>query len=351
MEEGLFPGAAVGVAWRGRGEPVLMTFGRVAYPPWAPAVTPETTYDLASLTKPLATAMLTAAAAVEGRIQLSTPVGRLIPGLPPPVGEVSVAALLAHRSGLPPWLPLYGRFSGSTPEARRREAVALMGELSLEPQPAYSDLGYILLGLALEGLYGMDLPRIFSSRFPWSRLSFHPPASAPGEAAPTEWCPVRGRVVAGEVHDLNAWALGGAAGHAGLFGSLRGLMDHLVALDRAWRRWEGELAEMVGLLLTGGPEASGPLGFRPRGGPESSAGRLFPGDGVGHLGFTGVSFWWSPAEGVVMAVLTNRTFPVAPDNPCRHGHRLLPSHPVRERMARFRAAIHDAAMEVVLEGS
>ncbi len=350
MAQGLIPGAAVGVVLPGGRERVLMGFGRTAHVPWAPRVTPETIYDLASLTKPLATALLVAIAVEEGRMALDTQIGEFLSPLSGDVGAIPVKALLVHRSGLPPWLPIYRYLiPGTAIEARKGKALALISSQPLDRAGSvYSDLGYILLGMALEEVYSTPLERLFLEKLGWSGLLCPGVEAGPDGMAPSEWCPVRGRVIQGEVHDLNAWALGGMAGHAGLFGSLAGVVDHLMVMRDAW---QGTGADVVPICHLRNPGPGPPLmGFQaPDPGP-SSAGSLFPRRAVGHLGFTGVSFWWAVEEEIIVVVLSNRTFPVAPDNPCRHGHRLVPDHPMRGRMLRFRAELHDAVMEVLLHG-
>lgn len=323
------------------------SWGRLTYAPWSPEVTPRTVFDLASLTKPIAVALPLAVLIAHGAIGLDTPVSEIIPEARDlAIGKVSVRRLLCHTGGLAPMRPLYERLE-SLPLNTRREALLTM-LISEEADPycrvaSYSDLGYLLLGLVVETISGMSLDRALNelvlAKTGATDLAFGPLAGLPLErVAPTGFCPRRGRVIWGEVHDPNAWALGGVAGHAGLFGSALGVAKVLETL----------LAIFHGRLTVNGfgrdvlreffrpqgldPGSSWALGFDTPSPSGSTAGRMFSPESVGHLGYTGCSFWMDLTGEVIVVFLSNRTFP-------------LDSESSRLAMKGFRAHLHDLVRE------
>jgi CubicO group peptidase (beta-lactamase class C family) len=208
-------GTATDVLWR---EP----FGRLSYDADAAATAEDTIFDLASLTKVIATTPLAMQHVERGALSVDDPVGRYIPEWRGSDREaVTLRDLLAHSAGLTAYLPLYRDHKG------RSEFEHAIATLPLEYPPRtksiYSDFGFILLAFIIADAGGVP----FSTRFDTllgqmgivERLQFNPPPQWQRETAPTENDPWRGRVLRGEVHDENAWALGGAAGHAGLFGT------------------------------------------------------------------------------------------------------------------------------------
>ena len=217
-----FPGAIVevgrrdGAIWR---EP----FGALSYEADAPAVAEDTVYDLASLTKVIATASLFMQLVEAGRIALDDRISRWLEDW---TGQdrasVTFRDLLSHSAGITSWLPLFRDHRG------RPDIERAICQLPLEAPPRtraiYSDLGFMLLGFAIEDCGGSSLADQFdalTSRFLGATdvLLFKPPTVLANRIAPTEVDRWRGRLLVGEVHDENAWALGGAAGHAGLFGT------------------------------------------------------------------------------------------------------------------------------------
>ena len=333
-----FPGAVLRVSRRGR---LLFeeAVGRIALPeaggPDGP-VTPDTVFDLASLTKPLATTTVMMALVARGRLAPDDPVGRWVPDL---AGTdkmaIPLSQLLAHVSGLPPWRPFgewllreHGPAFAGTPEARS-EVLRRIGWATLESARAtscvYSDLGFILLGWALEAAGAAPLDRLFADvvacPLELPRVFFAPvlaglaaPFPVPlDQVAATELCPTRRRVLRGEVHDDNAYLLGGVAGHAGLFGTAAAVDAIVTALHTAWRGGDGgpfdsavvrrfwTVPRVPGSTRVWGFDTPSPVG--------SSAGARPPARAVGHLGFTGTSFWLDLDEGVVVTLLTHRVHP------------------------------------------
>lgn len=284
------------------------TVGRARIAPPETA-TDRTPYDLASVTKPFAGGLVAAALLADGRLDLDAPVRETLPEIDP---RVTARHLLDHSSGLPAWAPLYDaveRAQWGTPAARqailaaarRTPLVAAPGTTSI-----YSDLGFLVLCALLEAKGGARIDALLSERV----LA---PAGVdlrwgwPGAAA-TEDCPVRGDVVQGEVHDLNAFAMGGVSTHAGLFGTAHEVA-RLGAKLLAAVGGGGSLPDCRVLWDWRGP-GSHRLGWDGvSAGGYTSTGASWPSDGVGHLGYTGTSVWLAPARGVAVAVCTNRVHP------------------------------------------
>ncbi len=339
----VFPGAVVEAGTRRR---VLWreACGRLTFEPSAPSARDDTIFDLASLTKVLATSLIAMRLADDGRLDLDAPVADLVPAWPAEGerGRVRVVDLLAHASGLPAHRPYY-----ETCEGREAFAAALATEgLEYEPRSrsVYSDLGFILLGFALERLEGVPLDAQFERlRGPLGAagalpgeaeaplaIGFGVPADAPGRVAPTR----ADAVPPDRVHDENAAALGGVAGHAGLFGTV-------AAVGAAARAMLGAVeAGTTGPRLASRPMAAR---FTSRAGvpgssralgwdtmlPSSSCGTRMSPRAFGHTGFTGTSLWIDPAAGLYVVQLTNRVYP---------------GGGTAEDIREFRRALHDAVM-------
>lgn len=254
------------------------------------AASQDQAFDLASLTKVLAAAPVTAALAAEGRFALDTPVAEHLDVDP----RITVAHLLTHSSGYPAWRPLYEH-----PERIREAARTTPLEHAPGAAHVYSDLGFIVL-LELLERFGEPFDALFD-RLVLRKHGADLRWGWPGAAA-TEDCPVRGRVIEGEVHDLNCWALGGVSTHAGLFGTARGVAALADALMHS-----GELEALWALR---GPGSHRGGWDSPSRDGYTSTGRFFPGDAVGHLGYTGTSLWVVPSRRTVVAFLTNRIHPV-----------------------------------------
>lgn len=325
------PGAALAVAWRrdGRWQTVSCGVGTLAWDGVVP-VTDETLYDLASVTKPFV-AMRAAQLAQEGLLELGAPLGSLLPAArSSAAGSRSLDALLSHRAGLAAWRPLFTavpREALGTPEARTRILHEALQEV---PAPGgtevYSDLGYILAGAALEAVTGSGLDQLLHGAPGVGALRYGPVEGA--GCAPTERCIWRGRVLQGEVHDENAFAMGGVAGHAGLFGTARAVAQCGTDMLDALR----EGAPWALAMLA--PRAGGThrLGWDTKRASGSTAGSRMGPATFGHLGFTGTSIWCDPAAEVVIVLLTNRVHP-SREGPAIHG---------------LRVGVHDAVMDALV---
>jgi CubicO group peptidase (beta-lactamase class C family) len=345
LVDGVFPGA---VLLAGVGDSVVVhaAYGVADRFAWRP-VTLNTIFDLASLTKPLATTLALMRLVQQGRLSPEQRLSEVVPEFG--VGEKSattIAHLLAHTAGLPDHRPFYLELA-ERPAAERR--ALLRARLVQEPllcapgeQMLYSDLGFMILQWVVEAVSGRRLDRFVAeevyaplgveeSLF-FIDLNRPPPA---GCFAATEQCAWRGRLVVAEVHDENAHALGGVAGHAGLFGTAGGVLRVLSELLTAVHREQGgrlfdrRTAKRFFQRVPGTDRA---LGFDMPAPPNASCGRFFPQTGIGHLGFTGTSFWVDLERQISVILLTNRV------------------HPSRANIAirAFRPVLHDAVMQAIL---
>ena len=317
-----FPGAAWGVLHNDT-VVALDAAGRFTYADDAPAMAPETVFDLASLTKVAATAAAAMLLVDRGLLDLDTRVGDILPGfvigMEPGSGKerVTLRMLLAHSSGLPAYETLFR--AHSTPDALLRATLRLPLEAKPGTRTEYSDFGFILLGKVIGILSGKPLD-VFCASEIFAPLGlettrFHPAAEARRAIPPTEDDRTfRGRVIQGEVQDENCFVLGGVAGHAGLFGNVRDLLRFAQCILAQGRAADGRQLfrpETVALFATRQKTPDGKsraLGWDvPTEG--SSSGRYFGPRSIGHLGYSGCSLWIDPDQELAVALLTNRTWP------------------------------------------
>lgn len=296
VETGSIPGAALGVI-DAEGRNAVCFAGMAALVPEREPLTRDHWFDLASLSKVIATTPMILTLAEQGRLDLDRPLTDAIPDLRQ--YDVTNAAerrltfrdCLMHRSFLPAVEPIYTY--GDDPA--RLRAFVLQREWRHGP-PVYSDMNFILLGIAIERLTGAAL-----SDWPLGDgLGFGPP---PGPAVATEYCSWRGRVMKGEVHDENAYALGGAPGHAGLFGTIDGVLGFARATLRGETLSPATMAE-----VRTADERHRSCGWERsfagwHGGDACSA------ETIGHTGFTGTGLWIDFERGLAWALLTNRVHP------------------------------------------
>ncbi len=377
VRERAFPGGVLAIGHDN--ELAILPVGRLSYDADSAPVTPETIYDIASLTKVVATATAAMILVERGMLALDDSVTRYVPEFVEPYdvatdplwtarSEVTVRHLLAHTAGL----PAYEKFF-----LRAREKAHVLEEallLPLEEPPGlrtlYSDVGFILLGEILERVSKERLDS-FCGREIFEPLGmrqtcFNPPQELRERIAPTEFDQTfRRRLVWGEVHDENAWVMGGVAGHAGLFATA-GDLGRFCRMMLGEGKIEGE--RMAGGLERGPntqqliqpetvreftrpsfakasegrpsyDEASegGAAAGTPRGlgwdkpSEASSSGRYFSAASYGHLGYTGTSVWIDPEKSLYVILLTNRV------------------HPTRanEAIRAVRPALHDAVVESI----
>ncbi|MBM9613144.1 beta-lactamase family protein [Desulfobulbus rhabdoformis] len=348
VAEGVFSGMSAGVSIGSKNSRFrsFTSAGKTRQDALGTTVSEQTLFDLASLTKPLSTVLLTLQLIGEQKLDWHTPLDRFLELNYP---QVELYHLLNHSSGLPAYHPYFRQFAPrQDKEARQR----LFGLIRSEPLiyetgsgSLYSDLGFILLGKLIEQCTGKDLDVLFKERIA-SPLSlekdifFHPIGGEQGpierEVAASEACPWRGNILQGEVHDEHCWLMGGVAGHAGLFGSVKGVICLCEQILDLWKRESAQLPIESKILRyalqTKQPHSDWCLGFDTPTPGGSSSGRYFSSTSVGHLGFSGTSFWIDPVKEVIVVLLTNRI------------------HPTREntKIRSFRPLFHDRIMEIAI---
>lgn len=344
----VFPGAVLLVC-RSKANLLFEAVGNAALLPSPRPMARGTLFDLASLTKPLATALAVLSLVSMGRLDLDAPLAELLGSQPVPADKAGITPrqLLCHCSGLPAWRPYYLYLEG-LPRFRRQSH--LRRQLFLEPLEAapgrstlYSDLGFLLLQWIVEESSGESLDQFARQRLflPLGcktlgyRVLDKLPEDSPDDFAATEHCPWRGLVMNGRVHDENAYALGGVAGHAGLFGTaldikvvLEAILDSFAARATAAPWSVEDLARFLRPAHLD-PTSTWALGFDTPAPWGSSAGSLFSPETVGHLGYTGTSFWLDLRRQMAVILLSNRI------------------HPSRnnEKIKDFRPRLHDAVLE------
>ena len=289
--------------------------GRLTYAEEAPAARDDTIFDLASLTKVLATAPLVMRQIERGALGLDDRVSRYVAEWTgADRAPVTIRDLLAHCGGLPAHRPLFERLKGRPAFAQAISETPL--EYAPRQRSVYSDLGFMLLGFILEDLaplpVQLDALRVQMGSI--QDLQFHPPRSWLGRTAPTQVKEIRGGLIVGDVDDDNAWALGGAAGHAGLFGTAaavgecaRHVLQVLGGRTGAFR------PDTLRTFITRRddvPGTSRALGWDTML-PTSSCGSRMSPRAFGHTGFTGTSLWIDPDRGAYVVLLTNRVHPRA----------------------------------------
>lgn len=353
--EGATPGAAVVVGRAGR-LALSTTHGRLDHEEGSAPVTDSTIFDLASLTKVVATTTAVMLLVDDGVLELDAPVMRYLPefGRDPDKHTITVRHLLTHSSGLPGWRPYHlDGLRGRTPY------LLAIAKTPLEFDPGtstqYSDLGAIILGLVVERLSGQTLDVLLQERvfgpLGMRDTGFNPLLWTQGQSradgdvpitlssildriAPTEVdTTFRHRHIRGEVHDENAWALGGVAGHAGLFSSTRDLARFAQMLLAGGRFGHLRLIREETIAAFTRPSEEGvarALGWEAQG-AHSSAGDAFSPLSYGHTGFTGTSLWVDVEKNLFVILLTNRI------NPTRENPRIGP----------LRKAVHYAVQNAV----
>ena len=296
----------------------------------------ETIFDLASLTKVIATTSLMLCAHHEGVCRLDSRLDFFDWGLslPTALRAVTLLQLLTHSGGLAAWHPLFETLLPGSPDypadtgaARRLRAPSCILAQSLAYAPGaqvrYSDLGFILLGCLLERQYGQPLSELFLDKVArplgLGPIAYRPvdgasPLSDDTDAyAATEICSWRGRVLVGEVHDENAWSMGGVAGHAGLFGTTKAVWQFAQALlDTAAGRQAWLPSELLRWSWRRESSPAGTtraIGWDTPSAVGSTAGDCFSPRSFGHLGFTGTSMWIDPDRDVIVVLCANRVHP------------------------------------------
>ena len=339
VKDHAFPGGVLAVGWNG--QLVEHAFGRLTYDAKSPKVRDATIYDVASLTKPIVTTSAIMMLVAEGRVDLDAPLSRYLPDWTSGANasqqadwrkKVTVRELLLHTSGLPAHREFYKNTKDHNEILKRAHAEPLVAEPGTKVE--YSDLGFMLLGEIVERLTGETLDEFAHEEIfaplGMSHSYFNPPRSLRAQIAPTEKESMfRKRQLQGEVDDANAFAMGGVAGHAGLFSTAQDisvfaqmmLNGGMYAQERLFTR---AMVDQFTKRVNVGDSAR-TLGWDvPT--DNSSSGHYMSQRAYGHNGFTGTSMWIDPEKGLFVILLTNRVYPSAANNEIR----------------RVRPALHDA---------
>jgi len=360
VEKGVFPGAVLLV---NKGGQMLYcrAFGFHSLDAGRSLMTEETVFDLASLTKPLATTVAFMLMVKDKRVRLNDQVTRFLPnfgvyGKTP----ITFRQLLAHCSGLPAWRPYYkevarqkqdGKVGFLSSRSAREFVYRRIQQEKLETFPGqkviYSDIGFMLLGEVVEKVHGVTLdqycqeeiflPLGLSHAF-FINLEYRRPLTPRELFASTESCPWRQKVLCGEVHDDNAYVMGGVAGHAGLFASIQDVDRLVTTLVECYQGKNAFLpANLVHEFWTREstvPESTWALGWDTPSETGASSGSHFSPHSVGHLGFTGTSVWIDLEKDLHVILLSNRVHPQRDNN----------------KIHAFRPLIHNLVMAAMLAG-
>ena len=359
IAEGVFPGAVLLV---GKQDAIVYerAFGHRSLVPQQTAMQAGTIFDLASLTKALATSVALMLLVREKKLRLDDQVTRVIPmyGV---FGKslTTFRHLLNHSAGLPAWKPYYeeiiksenmGRVNFVASHAAKNYVYEQIHRERPEAAPGtrtlYSDLGFIILGEVIEILTGNTLDRFCQEKIfkplnlrstgfvDLTQIRTRRLQPVDEMIAPTEDCPWRKKILCGEVHDDNAYAMGGVAGHAGLFSSARDVHGLIARLSQCLLGndnfvQQALLREFLGCDAP--QEGNFALGWDTPSAGKSASGTLFSPRSVGHLGFTGCSIWWDLEKNCHVVLLTNRV------------------HPSRknEKIKEFRPQVHDLIMKAL----
>jgi len=354
VSERLFPAAAAGISTGlGKSKKIYLAHsGFAALSPEKRIMKRKNYFDLASLTKPLATTMAILSLIKERKIEreeeLSSLVGKKIKGKK---GKIKAKHLLNHSSGFPSYREYFKILKDIKDKDKKDFIEKTILQEPLESAPGtvslYSDLGFILLGLIIEKKAGCSLEqyvakKVFQPLGLENKIFYNPLFENKAnikktDFVATEKCSWRQKTLCGEVHDDNCYSLGGVAGHSGLFGNIEDVTRYAgLILDM----WKGEIEhpnikkEDLAYFLTREkkrPEGTWALGFDTPAIEASSSGRYFSQKSVGHLGFTGTSFWIDPEKDIVIVLLTNRV------------------HPSRDnsKIKKFRPYFHDRVIEKI----
>ncbi len=306
-----------------------------------------TFFDLASLTKPLVTVLSVLALLDEGKVRLEENLESLIGfEVPSDKRNITLRQLISHSSGLPAHRPYYEKLLDYPLKERKEKITQWIIQENLLYKPGsnniYSDLDYILLGCIIERKSARNLEKYWRQKilaplnleeyfyFSGKQISSHRKFAATG------MCPWSNKLLCGTVHDDNCRAMGGVAGHAGLFGTVEGVLllcEKLIMCSRDASSLSFSGNGLLNNLLNKKRNNRWIMGFDTPSKPYSSSGTYFSEKSVGHLGFTGTSFWIDLEEGIIIVFLSNRVL-------------LLNG---KQKIQEFRPKLHDTIMEELLK--
>lgn len=330
------PAIAIAVGRHGR-LVHLRGYGAVDWAPGSAEVTDSTLFDLASVTKVVATTTAAMILEEEGRLDLDRTVASYLPELTDSAKQaITVRMLLTHRGGLEAFAPLYRTHRGREQYLEQINARPLRHPPGT--QTVYSDWDLILLQLVIERITGQELDAFVRDRV-FAPLGMREtgfrPAVPRGRMAATERDTSRGGLIWGEVHDPNAWAMGGVAGHAGLFGSARDLAVFAQMLLNGGDYGTVRILRPQTIARWTAPQVAGSsraLGWDTPS-DESSAGQFFSTRSFGHTGYTGTSVWVDPERSLFVILLTTRVNPTSQN----------------QKQAPLRRAVADAVQGAILD--
>ncbi len=336
VEQKAFPGASVAVTHGGK-LVALKALGRFTYDETSPPVETESTFDLASLTKVVATTTMAMVLYERGLLDLEMPVVGVLPEFQSGDSrrrEITFRQLMAHSSGLPAYERLFLR--ANSKDELLHQAFSVPLKHNPEARAEYSDVGFILLGVALERIAGEPLDRwcqreIFGP-LGMPHTSYNPPALSRSKIPPTaDDRTFRKRIIQGEVQDENASVMGGVAPHAGLFATTSDVARFAQAmLNGGVPILRRETLSFFTRREQSPAGTSRALGWDTPSSPSQS-GKYFSPTAFGHLGFTGTSLWIDPEQQISVTLLTNRTWP----------------HCSNWGIKQVRPAFHDAVIEAL----
>ena len=338
--EGASPGAALAVGRFGR-LVYQRGFGTLDYAAGSPGVSSATLYDMASLTKVIATTTIAMILEEEGRLDVARTVRSYLPEFDAPdKAAITIRMLLTHSGGLESYAPLYLKYKG------RADFISQINARPLRSVPGtatvYSDWDMVLLQAVIERITSMPIDQ-FAARRVFEPLGMVDTQFLPDTSntflrhriAPTAVDTSRGGLLQGTVHDGNAWAIGGVSGHAGLFSTARDLAVFAQALLNGGTYGEARIVTATTVARwTSRQAAASSRGFgwdTPA--PESSAGRYFSPRSFGHTGFTGTSLWVDPERGLFVVLLMNR----------------VNSHGTSTRHVKLRRDVADAVQAAIVD--
>ena len=344
IENGSTPGIAL-LAAKGGDVVYRKVFGHAQIYPEHRPLRIDSLFDIASLTKVIATTTAVMSLLRDEKLSLDEPLQKFLPNFP--YEQVTLLQILTHSAGFSDHLPLYefvqeeaqqqGKDFIGSPEAKAL-MIRLIGQADLLYTPGkftkYSDLGFILLGQAIENISGIPLDlycdeNIFRP-FGMEQTFFQSVRGAQreGDFVATERCDWRGRVICGEVHDENAYAMGGVAGHAGLFSTLDDLQRFMARLIACYRGEDNTIPQEIVTqffrrqnLVENSTRALGWDTPSRNMKERASGGTIIDETSVGHTGFTGASIWFDPTRDLTIIILANRI------HPSRHNTTFLTTRP------------------------
>lgn len=306
-----FPGAVLAIGTREKSL-YLKAFGFASLYPTTEKMTEDKIFDLASLTKVVCTTSLIMKGLEEGMFRLDDKISMFLSGFK---HDIRIRDLLTHTSGLPAHKPLYNILHS------KDEIISYLSNLELEYPPGskvvYSDLGFILLGFILEKVYDMKLDELAREKIfdplDMNDTMFNPDSDLKKRCVSTEYCKIRKRYIKGEVHDENAWFMGGVAGHAGLFSTTKDLSKFAQMMlnygkYNGYRIFSKRTIELFTKNHTSSLGVNRGLGWGLKN-DYCSCGDLMSEKAYGHTGFTGTSLWIDPIYDIYIVLLTNRVHP------------------------------------------